>query len=110
MPISAGFLRAEVIDAPCEIVTWALFALPPGAAVVDVRKAADLAAFNAGAYTSICGAHKPTIGGGASLAQGDALTLWTDAKLDAGNVVVYVVESCDSGVAALSPRLLTRKT
>lgn len=113
MPISAGFLRAEVVEVPAEITAWRLLALPPGAAVVDVRKATDLAAFNAGSYTSICGGsgNRPTISGsGVAAAQGDALGVWGDVKVEKGNVLVYVVMSCDSSVEWLAPRLLVRRT
>ncbi len=111
MPLTPGILRVDVVEAPAEINGWLLLADPAGAAVVDVRKAADLEAFNAGSYASICGGsgNKPTLDGSGPGAQGEALGVWADTTLLVGNVVVYVLESADSGIEWLGVRLITRR-
>jgi hypothetical protein len=108
MPLTPGMLRAEVVEAPAEINRWLLLADTPGAAVVDVRKAADLAGFIAGTYASICGGSKPTLTGDPA-AEGEAQGVWADVTLEVGNVVVYVVESADSAIAWLGAKLITSR-
>lgn len=106
-----GIVGHRVIRWPLEIVTWAMTASPAAATITfDVKKAASLADFNAGVYTSIVAGGAPTLSGQRG-AEGPVLGVWTVATFDPGEVLIFEVTDLTPGSAeVVSFQLDPRRT
>jgi hypothetical protein len=105
-----GIWGHREIAFPMEASTWALMASPAaGSAVVDVLKAATLAAFNAGTYASVCGGSLPTLSSQRANA-GDALGVWPIVDWLPGEVLVWQLVSVSGGIEVLSVQANMRRT
>lgn len=104
-----GIWGHRVMRFPMEVATWDITASPAGSATVDILKAADQTAFNAGTYTSIATGSVPTLTSQRANS-GAALGVWADAVLNVGEVVIFELTSVSGAVEVLSVQLNPRRT
>lgn len=91
--ITTGIKGDLVIDFACALSAWTLLADQAGAIKVDIWRDtyANFAPTDADSLTN---GHEPEIAASGDKAQDTDLSDWTDATLDAGNVLRFNVDSC----------------
>jgi hypothetical protein len=106
-----GIWGHRVIEFPLEVTTAKLLASPVAAtAVVDVLKAADLAAFHAGTYSSVCGGNRPSLTARRAPEEPlKALELWPVTKWAPGEVLVWELVSISGSAEVLTAQLGMRR-
>lgn len=105
-----GIWGHRVMEFPVETFNWKLLASPAsGSCVVDVLKAADLDAFNAGTYSSVCDAGKLTLTT-ARRASGAAISVWPITMWLPGEVMVWRLVSISGSIEVLTAQLGIRRT
>jgi hypothetical protein len=107
-----GLWGHRVIRFPLELVNWHAAASPAaGNAVVDVLLAANLEAFAAGTYASICGGsgNRPTLAS-QRVNAGAVLGVWSTVKLAPDNVLIWQLVSASGALEVLSTQLEARRT
>jgi hypothetical protein len=106
-----GLWGHRVIRFPLELVNWHAAASPAaGNAVVDVLLAANLEAFAAGTYASICGGsgNRPTLSS-QRVNAGAVLGVWPTVKLAPDNVLIWQLVSASGALEVLSAQLEARR-
>jgi hypothetical protein len=106
-----GIWGHRVIDFPLEVTTATLLVSPVVAtAVVDVLKAADLAAFHAGTYSSVCGGNRPSLTARRAPEEPlKALELWPVTKWAPGEVLVWQLVSISGSAEVLTAQVGMRR-
>jgi hypothetical protein len=92
--ITPGLKGHLVIPFRCDIKEWTLLADQSGSIKVDIWKK-EYASFPPSDTDSICGGHEPEIVSGIK-AQNTDLSDWTTVELNAGDVLAFNVDSCNS--------------
>jgi hypothetical protein len=98
-----GLWGHRVVEVPLVALTWKATGSPAaGSCVVDVLKAASLAAFEAGTYVSVCGTgNEPTIASNRG-GSGTVTGVWTTETWAPGEVLVWRLVSVSGGLEVVS--------